>query len=126
MTRKDQHTSRPMRARRAIGLYPDNMHPGLVPGISIEELRYTFGLDKLVFGVNAFLIIAFVVWGVTSPETVSAFSSAALEWGLHNFGWLFNVILIVCVIVMLAIAFSRYGTIKLGKDDEVPEYSGFS
>ena len=118
--------ARNLRARRAIGLYPDNMHPGLVPGISIEELRYKFGLDKLVFGVNAVLIIAFVIWGVTSPDTVASFSSAALEWGLHNFGWLFNVILIVCVIVMIAIAFSQYGTIKLGKDDETPEYSLFS
>ncbi|MFW9253335.1 BCCT family transporter [Corynebacterium amycolatum] len=115
-----------MRAKRAIGLYPANMHPGLVPGFSVEELQYKFGLDKLVFGVNAVLIIAFVIWGVTSPETVSSVSSAALSWGLENFGWLFNVILVVCIIVMLGVAMSRYGNIKLGKDDEEPEYSRFS
>ncbi|MGK8360734.1 BCCT family transporter [Corynebacterium amycolatum] len=102
------------------------MHPGLVPGFSVEELKYKFGLDKLVFGVNAVLIIAFVIWGVTSPETVSSVSSAALSWGLENFGWLFNVILVVCIIVMLGVAMSRYGNIKLGKDDEEPEYSRFS
>ncbi|WP_255468514.1 BCCT family transporter [Corynebacterium sp. LK29] len=115
-----------MRAKRAIGLYPANMHPGLVPGFSVEELKYKFGLDRLVFGVNAVLIIAFVIWGVTSPETVSSVSSAALSWGLENFGWLFNVILVVCIIVMLGVAMSRYGNIKLGKDDEEPEYSRFS
>ncbi|WP_246840389.1 BCCT family transporter [Corynebacterium sp. HMSC073H12] len=115
-----------MRAKRAIGLYPANMHPGLVPGFSVEELKYKFGLDKLVFGVNAVLIIAFVIWGVTSPETVSSVSSTALSWGLENFGWLFNVILVVCIIVMLGVAMSRYGNIKLGKDDEEPEYSRFS
>ncbi|WP_256700317.1 BCCT family transporter [Corynebacterium amycolatum] len=115
-----------MRAKRAIGLYPANMHPGLVPGFSVEELQYKFGLDRLVFGVNAVLIIAFVIWGVTSPETVSSVSSAALSWGLENFGWLFNVILVVCIIVMLGVAMSRYGNIKLGKDDEEPEYSRFS
>lgn len=102
------------------------MHPGLVPGFSVEELKYKFGLDKLVFGVNAVLIIAFVVWGITSPETVSSVSSAALSWGLENFGWLFNVTMVICVIVMLGIAMSRYGNIKLGKDDEEPEYSRFS
>ena len=118
--------ARGMRAKRAIGLYPANMHPGLVPGFSVEELKYKFGLDKLVFGVNAVLIIAFVIWGVTSPETVSSVSSAALSWGLENFGWLFNVILVVCIIVMLGVAMSRYGNIKLGKDDEEPEYSRFS
>ncbi|WP_049189353.1 BCCT family transporter [Corynebacterium sp. 212_CJEI] len=115
-----------MRAKRAIGLYPANMHPGLVPGFSVEELKYKFGLDRLVFGVNAVLIIAFVIWGVTSPETVSSVSSAALSWGLENFGWLFNVILVACIIVMLGVAMSRYGNIKLGKDDEEPEYSRFS
>ena len=118
--------ARGMRAKRAIGLYPANMHPGLVPGFSVEELKYKFGLDKLVFGVNAVLIIAFVIWGVTSPETVSSVSSTALSWGLENFGWLFNVILVVCIIVMLGVALSRYGNIKLGKDDEEPEYSRFS
>ncbi|WP_256881692.1 BCCT family transporter [Corynebacterium amycolatum] len=115
-----------MRAKRAIGLYPANMHPGLVPGFSVEELKYKFGLDKLVFGVNAVLIIAFVIWGATSPETVSSVSSTALSWGLENFGWLFNVILVVCIIVMLGVAMSRYGNIKLGKDNEEPEYSRFS
>ncbi len=118
--------ARGMRAKRAIGLYPANMHPGLVPGFSVEELKYKFGLDRLVFGVNAVLIIAFVIWGVTSPETVSSVSSAALSWGLENFGWLFNVILVACIIVMLGVAMSRYGNIKLGKDDEEPEYSRFS
>lgn len=118
--------ARGMRAKRAIGLYPANMHPGLVPGFSVEELQYKFGLDRLVFGVNAVLIIAFVIWGVTNPETVSSVSSAALSWGLENFGWLFNVILVVCIIVMLGVAMSRYGNIKLGKDNEEPEYSRFS
>lgn len=118
--------ARTMRARRAIGLYPAHMHPGLVPGISVEELRYSFGVDKLVFDVNAVLIIAFVSWGMTSPEAVSTASSAALSWGLRNFGWLFNVLLIVCVLVMLAVAASRFGNIRLGKDGEEPEYSRFS
>ena len=118
--------ARALRTKRAIGLYPANMHPGLVPGFSVEELKYKFGLDKLVFGVNAVLIIAFVIWGITSPETVSSVSSAALSWGLKNFGWLFNVTMVICVIVMLGIAMSRYGNIKLGKDDEEPEYSRFS
>ncbi len=118
--------ARSMRSRRAIGLYPDNMHPGLVPGLSVEELRYTFGLDKVVFGVNAVLISAFVLWGITRPEQVKDVTDTMLQWGLLHFGWLFNVVLVVCIMVMITIAFSRYGNIKLGKDDEEPEYSLFS
>ena len=40
--------------------YPDGMHPGLIRGISVEEQRYEFGVDKVVFGVAAALILAFI------------------------------------------------------------------
>ena len=129
-TSHDQRSSlgdtRSMRVQRAQGIYPDNMHPGLVPGISVEESRHNFGMDKVVFGVTAAAILAFVVWGVTAPRHVAAVSSSALSWGLRNFGWLFNIVLVACVIIMAVLAFSRFGNIKLGKDDEAPEYSFFS
>lgn len=41
----------------AVGLYPHNMHPGLVPGISVEDQRNTFGLDKVTFFTTAALIV---------------------------------------------------------------------
>lgn len=102
------------------------MHPGLVPGIAVEEQRHQFGVDKVVFGVTAVAIVAFVAWGVVAPESVANVSSAALTWGLLHFGWLFNVLLVLCIVVMACLAFSRFGNIKLGKDDEEPEYSLFS
>ena len=68
------------------------MHPGLVPGIAVEEQRHQFGVDKVVFGVTAVAIVAFVAWGVVAPESVANVSSAALTWGLLHFGWLFNVL----------------------------------
>lgn len=119
-------SARPMRIHRAQGIYPDNMHPGLVPGISVEESRHNFGLDKVVFGITAAAILAFVIWGVTAPQQVSAVSLSALSWGLRNFGWLFNIILVSCVVIMAVLAFSRFGNIRLGKDNEEPEYSFFS
>lgn len=116
-----------MRVKRtASAKYPDNIHPGLVPGIAIEENRYRFGLDKVVFGVTAVAILAFVAWGMTNPQQVADVSSEMLTWGLRHFGWLFNVLLVLCVILMVVLAFSRFGNIKLGKDDEEPEFSLFS
>ncbi|WP_083279305.1 BCCT family transporter [Corynebacterium sp. HMSC05C01] len=128
MPRRSSSTSnkRPMRVQRTQGVYPDDMHPGLVPGISVEESRHNFSLDKVVFGVTAAAILAFIIWGVTSPEQVGSSASSALSWGLRNFGWLFNIVLVACVIIMAVLAFSRFGNITLGKDDEEPEYSFFS
>lgn len=108
------------------GRYPHNIHPGLVPGISIDEQRNRFGLDWLIFGVVGVLIVGFVLWGVTSPESVGSVASAAFAWSMENVGWLLNLTMMLGVFVMVYIAFSRFGRIRLGKDDETAEFSRFS
>lgn len=106
--------------------YPDGMHPGLIRGISVEEQRYEFGVDKVVFGVAAALILAFIGWGIYSPESVSTTASTAFAWGMEHAGWLFNIVMFVCLVLVVVIAFTRMGEIRLGKDDEEPEFSRFS
>lgn len=113
-------------ANRAVGVYPDDMHPGLVPGISVDEQRNRFGLDKIVFSITAVLIVSFITWGVTNPDSVSDVSSTMFSWAMENTGWLLNFVMAVALIVMIYLAFSRFGQIKLGKDDEEPEFSRFS
>ncbi|MFC0582995.1 BCCT family transporter [Micrococcoides hystricis] len=106
--------------------YPDGVHPALVPGISVDEQRYRYGTDKIVFWITGLALIAFVVWGVTSPFSVSVVSSQLFGWVITNAGWLFNLVAAVCLVYLLAIAFSKYGNIRLGRDDEKPEFSRFS
>ena len=106
--------------------YPHGIHPALVPGIGVEEQRNRYDTDKVVFGVTAVLIGAFIVWGVVSTESLSAASTAALNWTLANVGWLFTGLVAIIVLFMLFIGMSRYGTIPLGKDDEQPEFRKFS
>ncbi len=110
----------------AVGLYPHDIHPGLVPGIGVDEQRNRFGLDKVVFGITAVLIVTFVAWGVSNPESVSEVSTAAFGWSMTNAGWLLNITAIVALGTMLYIGFSRFGKIRLGRDDEEPEFSRFS
>lgn len=113
-------------ASREVGLYPDGMHPGLVPGISVEDQRNRFGLDRVVFFLTGVLIVSFITWGVTSPASVSDVSSAMFSWAIENVGWLLNVVMVSAVVLMLYLACSRFGQIKLGKDDEEPEFSRFA
>lgn len=102
------------------------MHPGLVPGISVDDQRNRFGLDKTVFFVTAALIVSFIVWGVSSPSSVSDVSSTMFSWAIRNMGWLLNVVMVSAVVLMIYLAFSRFGQIKLGTDDEKPEFSRFA
>ncbi len=110
----------------SVGLYPHNIHPGLVPGIGVEEQRNRFGVDRSVFFVTAALIVAFIIWGVTSPGSVSEVSSTAFSWAMKNTGWLLNLVMILGLSVMVYLAFSRFGRITLGRDGEEPEFSRFS
>lgn len=106
--------------------YPHGIHPILVPGIGVEEQRNRYGTDKVVFGITATLIAAFIAWGIISTETLTSASKAALNWTLAHVGWLFTGLVAVILAFMLFMAMSRYGTIPLGKDDEKPEYRKFS
>ncbi|WP_156802488.1 BCCT family transporter [Corynebacterium lubricantis] len=109
-----------------VGLYPHNMHPGLVPGISVDEQRHTFGVDKLVFWLTATAIVAFIIWGVTNPQSVADTAAVAFDWGMINAGWLLNIVMILGIVIMLVLSLSRLGRITLGKDGEQPEFSRFS
>ncbi|WP_442864266.1 BCCT family transporter [Arthrobacter sp. ATA002] len=102
------------------------MHPGLVPGIGVDEQRVRYGTDRLVFGVAAVLILGFVGWGVFSTESLKTVSDVALAWVVENTGWFFSSLIAVVLIFMLFVGFSRFGKIPLGVDGEKPEYSKFS
>ncbi|OFT76543.1 choline transporter [Corynebacterium sp. HMSC30G07] len=110
----------------AVGLYPHNLHPGLVPGISVEQNYRSFRLDRVIFFVTGILIVSFIIWGITNPEGVSSASTTAFGWAMENAVWLLNAVMVSGVFLMLYLAFSRYGSVPLGRDGDKPEFSRFS
>ncbi len=80
------------------------------------------GIDRIVFFVAAVIAIAFVVWGVISPAGLGSASDTLLNGTITNFGWLFVVAASVFTVFVIVVAFSRFGAIPLGKDDEGPQY----
>ncbi len=106
--------------------YPHDIHPALVPGISIDEQRRRYRLDTFVFVLGGALTIAFIIWGAVSLESVDALTSSAFDWTMEHAGWLFNVLAMVVLTFVLVVALSPYGRIRLGRDDEKPEYSNFA
>ncbi|MDN6519957.1 MAG: BCCT family transporter [Yaniella sp.] len=107
-------------------IYPHNIHPALVPGISLDEQRRKYSVDKIVFAVAGVLAVAFVIWGLISPENVGVVANAAYGWVTTNLSWLFSAVATIVLFSLLALAFTRYGRIPLGKDGEKPEFSTFS
>ncbi|WP_327682900.1 BCCT family transporter [Kitasatospora sp. NBC_00458] len=88
-----------------------------------DEPAATLPVDRAVFGISAVLVLAVVAWGVFAEDSLGRTSSSALGWVLHNFGWLFIVAADVFLALAVLLAFSRFGRIRLGRDDDEPEFS---
>jgi glycine betaine transporter len=73
--------------------------------------------------VSAGLIMVIVVWGVLAPDHLGSVFDTALAALTRNFGWLYLWIVFALVVLSVVLALSRYGDLKLGGDDEEPEFS---
>lgn len=98
----------------------DNQHTASeqVP-IAAEGRRST---DWVVFAVAAVLAGGFLAWGIISTDTLKTASSEVLGWLSKNLGWVFLTAATGFVVFALWLAFSKYGRIPLGRDDEKPEF----
>ncbi|QBR73221.1 BCCT family transporter [Microbacterium sediminis] len=101
-------------------------HPALIPGIGVEDTGKTFSTNWTVFGVAGALVLVVVIWGFLAPQSIAGTGSASLAWVMENFGWLFSVLAIVTIAFMLVIGYGRTGGVRLGADDEEPEFSTIS
>ncbi|MBT2897078.1 BCCT family transporter [Streptomyces sp. McG3] len=80
----------------------------------------------MVVTIGALGVIGIVLWAAFGKDTFENASDAALPWVLGNFAWLFVIAADVFLVLCLVIAFSRYGRIRLSRDDSPPEFSNFS
>ena len=73
--------------------------------------------------VSAGVILAIVLWGVIAPDSLDALFQNALVVITRDFGWLYLWVVLGLVVFALVLAFSRYGDLKLGGEDDEPEFS---
>ncbi|MFA9428810.1 BCCT family transporter [Egicoccus sp. AB-alg2] len=79
--------------------------------------------NPVVFGVSAALTVLFIVVTIAFTETVaSTFETASVQL-LEATGWFYILGVTTFLGFLLWIAFSRYGRIRLGADDDRPQYS---
>lgn len=79
-----------------------------------------------VFYISISLSIIFILWGALAPNHLERVATN-LQLSLQvKFGWLYHLIVGMILLFSIYLALSKYGKIKLGKDNEKPEYSTFS
>ena len=80
-------------------------------------------LNKPVFFISAGLIIAVCLYGALFSEHASLLFSDLQSWLLTNLGWLYMGSVAGFFMLVVYLAFSRFGHLRLGADDSEPEYS---
>jgi glycine betaine transporter len=90
---------------------------------SVTEAKQNSGVDPWVFGPAVAVSVAFVAWGAFAPDSLSSVAKPTLAFVIEKFGWSFVVSTAIFLIFALYLAFSRFGEIRLGLDDERPEFS---
>ncbi|MEJ1154798.1 BCCT family transporter [Microbacterium marmarense] len=101
-------------------------HPALIPGIGVEDTPRQFSTNWAVFGIAGVMVLGVVIWGFAAPDSISAVGSASLTWVTTNFGWLFSTLAMVTIVFMFIVGYGRTGGIRLGADNEAPEFSTVS
>ncbi|UJW58015.1 BCCT family transporter [Bacillus sp. A116_S68] len=76
-----------------------------------------------VFWIALVMSLVFVLWGVVSPTHLEAIMDIALVFFLQNFGWFYQIAATFFLVVAIFLIFSKYGHIKLGKEEDKPEFS---
>ncbi|MBO0897379.1 BCCT family transporter [Arthrobacter sp. zg-ZUI10] len=102
------------------------LHPGLVPGISVEDTGVGFPTRRSVFIVALAVSLAILTWATLAPANLNLVGTTMQGWVVVRFGWLFNATVVGIVIFMLVVGFGPTGKIRLGADDSTPEYSTLS
>ena len=105
---------------------PPVPHPGLIPGIGVEQTGVRFATNWVVLGVAVACTLAVIVWAFIAPDTIAVVGGNSLTWVTENFSWLFGSLAIAVVCFMLVVGYGRTGGIRLGSDDEEPEFSTLS
>ncbi len=83
------------------------------------------GLDihHPVFVISALMTVALVVGTLLFQEAASVFFSAMRVWITTTFDWFFIISANLFVIICIAVAFSKLGTVRLGGDGARPHYN---
>ena len=80
---------------------------------------------EMVFLLSFAIILFFIVSGIIRADLLEAASTAIYSAILNHFSWLYLISASFFLLFVLYLAVSKYGTIRLGRDTERPQYSFF-
>ncbi len=93
---------------------------------SIKENFNNRNFDPVLFWSTLIIISSILIWGSMNLESFEKVLGSMHGWVTVQFRWFFMYLFTAILVFMYYIAFSKYGSLKLGKPEDKPEYSTFS
>ncbi|WP_437585157.1 BCCT family transporter [Paramicrobacterium sp. CJ85] len=92
-----------------------------------QGVRLSKGLiAPAVFWPALIVIVAVVVLAVVFPDGTANVFGAIQDWIVADIGWYYMLVIGGFVAFMIVLAFSRLGSVKLGRDEDEPEFGVLS
>lgn len=84
-----------------------------------------------VFYFSIAIVALFIFWGMIPANKLPDYNLGAVSTAVHSFlidkfGWFYLLAATTFLVFCLFLIFSKYGNIRLGRDDEKPEYSNLT
>lgn len=90
---------------------------------SAKGTQYTPTLDKGIFWPSLIVFLVMVLPLSIWPESSLVILNDMLGFITSKFGWLYLAVGVVIFLLMIWLAFGRFGYVKLGQADDEPEFS---
>ncbi|UTW10680.1 BCCT family transporter [Marinobacterium rhizophilum] len=81
------------------------------------------GVDPIVTVISMIVVIGFVIFCGLQAEAAGAFFQQISDNILNNFKWFYLSVVTGVLVLLIYLMFSRHGHVRLGRDDERPEFS---
>ncbi|MFV0560487.1 MAG: BCCT family transporter [Enterococcus sp.] len=84
-----------------------------------------------VYFISIFICLAFTVWGIIPESVLGTYSlthvtALAQQIISGGFGWLYTLLMVGFIFVCVYLMFSKYGEIKLGTEEDEPQFGYIS
>ena len=82
--------------------------------------------ENCVFIWTLVIALCVIVFGAVYSSTLGEIAGKFMSWVSHYFGWLYILSIVAFIGFCVWMAVGKWGNIKLGKEDDQPEFSTFS
>ncbi|KMJ59256.1 glycine/betaine ABC transporter permease [Bacillus sp. LL01] len=80
----------------------------------------------IVFWFSAIVVALLVIIGAVAPKAFATVATEIFNFTTYAFGWFYLLAVLFFVLFCFVIALTKYGKVRLGNDEDRPEYSFFT